>query len=102
MVPILTQPANQKMRLSQMDVAISLHHICIRSHKCILKLCKTCSLKFHCLPNQCFHIIEFMHHEALPLAGRLAHMHTASGAEQWSYTHREVHTIIHRSSSPVI
>ena len=77
---------------------------CIQSHTCISKF------MINWLPLQCFHNIElsmFMHHEALPLdtlshAGRWAHMHTTSGAEQWSYTHREVRTIVHRSSSPVI
>ena len=29
-------------------------------------------------------------------------MHTASGADQWPYTHPEGYTLLHSSSSPVI
>ena len=76
--------------LSQMDTAISLPYN-VFNHMHIF-------FKFNWLLNQCFHNVElskFMHHEALPLdticqAGRWAHMHTVSGADQWSYTPRGV------------
>ena len=90
--------------LSQMDVASSLHYI-VFNHTHVF-------FKFNWLLKQCFHNIElstFMYHEALPLdtishAGRWAHTHTTSGAEQWSCSGHCIKTVGMggESSSPVI